>query len=142
MSLFTACRAMAEWTADYLLIPIFNFQAGLFPPFSNPAGSLADWLGTDGGLDTLAWTYAVNIAFMVGMTNLILVIHLERKIAARIQDRRGPMLSLRAFRELREDLAGEAPTWKFKDNYSGIGIIQNLVDGIEDSSSPSWSSPS
>ena len=103
----------------------------MFPPFSNPAGSVADWLGTDGGLDTLAWTYAVNIAFMVGMTNLILVIHLERKIAARIQDRRGPMLSLRSFRELGEDLAGEAPTWKFKDNYSGIGIIQNMVDGIK-----------
>ena len=105
MSLFTACRAMAEWTANYLLIPVFNFQAGLFPPFSNPAGSVADWLGSEGGLDTLAWTYAVNIAFMVGMTNLILVIHLERKIAARIQDRRGPMLSLRSFRELGEDLS-------------------------------------
>ena len=46
----------------------------------------------------MAWFYAVNIAFMIGMTNLILVIHLERKIAARIQDRRGPMLSFRSFR--------------------------------------------
>ena len=41
------------------------------------------------------------------------------------------MLSLRAFRELGEDLAGEAPTWRFKGNYSGIGIIQNMADGIK-----------
>ena len=122
MSLFSFCRWMAEWTANYMLIPVFEFQKNLFPPFSHPAGTIADWLGTDGGLDTLAWTFAVNIAFAIGMTNLILVIHLERKIAARIQDRRGPMLSFRSFRELGEDLAGEAPTWRFKDNYSGIGL--------------------
>ena len=108
MSLFSFCKAMAEWTADYMLIPVFNFQAGLFPPFSNPAGDIADWLETDGGLNTLAWLFAVNIAFAIGMTNLIIVIHLERKIAARIQDRRGPMLSLRSFRELGEDLAGNS----------------------------------
>jgi hypothetical protein len=104
MSLFSVCKAMAEWTADYMLIPVFNFQKGLFPPFSHPAGDIADWLSTDGGLNTLAWLYAVNIAFAIGMTNLIIVIHLERKIAARIQDRRGPMLSFRSFRELGEDL--------------------------------------
>ena len=63
MNLFDICRIMAEWTAKYMLIPVFNFQEGLFPPFSNLAGSVADWLGTDGGLDTLAWAYAVNIAF-------------------------------------------------------------------------------
>ena len=110
MTLFDACRIMAEWTVK-LLIPVFEFQEGLFPPFSNPAGWVADWLATDGGLDTMAWFYAVNIAFMIGMTNLILVIHLERKIAARIQDRRGPMLSFRSFRELGEDLSGNAPSW-------------------------------
>ncbi len=131
MSLFSFCKWMAEWTAQKMLIPIFEFQEGLFPPFTNPAGSIADWLGTDGGITTLAWLYAVNIAFAVGMTNLILVIHLERKIAARIQDRRGPMLSFRSLRELGEDLAGSAPSWKFKENYAGIGILQNLADGIK-----------
>ena len=75
MTLFDACRIMAEWTVK-LLIPVFEFQEGLFPPFSNPAGWVADWLATDGGLDTMAWFYAVNIALMIGMTNLILVIHL------------------------------------------------------------------
>ena len=69
MSLFSVCKAMAEWTADYMLIPVFNFQKGLFPPFSHPAGDVADWLSTDGGLNTLAWLYAVNIAFAIGMTN-------------------------------------------------------------------------
>ena len=130
MSLFGACRIMAELSIR-ILIPIFEFQEGLFPPFSNPAGWFADWLATDGGLDTMAWFYAVNIALMVGMTNLILVIHLERKIAARIQDRRGPMLSFRSLREVGEDLSGNAPSWKFKKNYSGIGILQNVADGIK-----------
>ena len=131
MTLFNVCKAMAEATADLFIIPVLRFQRNLFPPFSYPAGDLADWFSSGGGVDTLAWVYAVNIAFAIGMTNLILVIHLERKIAARIQDRRGPMLSLRSFRELGEDLAGEAPTWRFKGNYSGIGIIQNMADGIK-----------
>ncbi len=122
---------MAELTADIFIVPVLRFQRNIFPPFSYPAGDLADWFASEGGIVTLAWVYAVNIAFAVGMTNLILVIHLERKIAARIQDRRGPMLSLRAFRELGEDLAGQAPTWRFKGNYSGIGIIQNMADGIK-----------
>jgi len=122
---------MAELTADMFIVPVLRFQRNIFPPFSYPAGDLADWFASEGGIVTLAWVYAVNIAFAVGMTNLILVIHLERKIAARIQDRRGPMLSFRAFRELGEDLAGEAPTWRFKGNYSGIGIIQNMADGIK-----------
>ena len=131
MTLFGLCKTMAEITADNFIVPILEFQRNLFPPFSYPAGDLADWFASEGGIVTLAWIYAVNIAFAVGMTNLILVIHLERKIAARIQDRRGPMLSLRAFRELGEDLAGDAPTWRFKGNYSGIGIIQNMADGIK-----------
>tara|TARA_X000001036_G_scaffold276522_1_gene256797 strand:- start:47 stop:1279 length:1233 start_codon:yes stop_codon:yes gene_type:complete len=131
MTLFGLCKTMAELTADMFIVPVLRFQRNIFPPFSYPAGDLADWFASEGGIVTLAWIYAVNIAFAVGMTNLILVIHLERKIAARIQDRRGPMLSLRSFRELGEDLAGEAPTWRFKSNYSGIGIIQNMADGIK-----------
>tara|TARA_B100000579_G_scaffold148689_1_gene120687 strand:- start:533 stop:1765 length:1233 start_codon:yes stop_codon:yes gene_type:complete len=131
MTLFDVCKTMAELTADMFIVPMLRFQRNIFPPFSYPAGDLADWFSSEGGIVTLAWIYAVNIAFAVGMTNLILVIHLERKIAARIQDRRGPMLSFRAFRELGEDLAGEAPTWRFKGNYSGIGIIQNMADGIK-----------
>ena len=131
MTLFGLCKVMAELTADMFIVPVLRFQRNIFPPFSYPAGDLADWFASEGGIVTLAWVYAVNIAFAVGMTNLILVIHLERKIAARIQDRRGPMLSFRAFRELGEDLAGEAPTWRFKGNYSGIGIIQNMADGIK-----------
>ena len=131
MTLFGLCKVMAELTADMFIVPLLRFQRNIFPPFSYPAGDLADWFASEGGIVTLAWVYAVNIAFAVGMTNLILVIHLERKIAARIQDRRGPMLSFRAFRELGEDLAGEAPTWRFKGNYSGIGIIQNMADGIK-----------
>ena len=131
MTLFGFCKTMAELTADMFIVPMLRFQRNIFPPFSYPAGDLADWFSSEGGIVTLAWIYAVNIAFAVGMTNLILVIHLERKIAARIQDRRGPMLSFRAFRELGEDFAGKAPTWKFKGNYSGIGIIQNMADGIK-----------
>ena len=74
MTLFDLCKTMAELTADLFLVPLFNFQRNIFPPFSYPAGDLADWFASEGGIVTLAWVYAVNIAFAVGMTNLILVI--------------------------------------------------------------------
>ena len=41
------------------------------------------------------------------------------------------MLSFRSLREVGEDLSGNAPSWKFKENYSGIGILQNVADGIK-----------
>ena len=74
MTLFGLCKTMAELTADMFIIPILRFQRNLFPPFSYPAGDLADWFSSEGGIVTLAWIYAVNIAFAVGMTNLIIVI--------------------------------------------------------------------
>ena len=73
MTLFGLCKTMAELTADLFLVPLFNFQRNIFPPFSYPAGDLADWFASEGGIVTLAWVYAVNIAFAVGMTNLISV---------------------------------------------------------------------
>ena len=50
MTLFGLCKAMAELTADLFLVPLFNFQRNIFPPFSYPAGDLADWFASEGGI--------------------------------------------------------------------------------------------
>ena len=51
MTLFGLCKAMAELTADLFLIPLFNFQRNIFPPFSYPAGDLACLLYTSDAAD-------------------------------------------------------------------------------------------
>ena len=115
-----------------LITPLLYFQEHIMPPFSNPAGDMARWMESDPGLNILAWTIAVNVALMIGFTNVIIVVYLERKIAGRIMDRRGPMLSLNSLKEIASDLAGYAPeyTWK-TTTYAGIGILQNVADGIK-----------
>ena len=115
-----------------LITPLLYFQEHIMPPFSNPAGDMARWMESDPGLNILAWTIAVNVALMIGFTNVIIVVYLERKIAGRIMDRRGSMLSLNSLKEIASDLAGYAPeyTWK-TTTYAGIGILQNVADGIK-----------
>ncbi len=115
-----------------LITPLLYFQEHIMPPFSNPAGDMARWMESDPGLNILAWTIAVNVALMIGFTNVIIVVYLERKIAGRIMDRRGPMLPLNSLKEIASDLAGYAPeyTWK-TTTYAGIGILQNVADGIK-----------
>jgi NADH-quinone oxidoreductase subunit H len=47
-------------------------------------------------------------------------------------DRRGPMLSLNSLKEIASDLAGYAPEYNWKTTtYAGIGILQNVADGIK-----------
>ena len=102
------------------------------PPFSNPAGDLARWMESDPGLNVLAWSIVVNIALMIGFTNVIIVVYLERKIAGRIMDRRGPMLSFSSLKEIASDLAGSVPEYNWKTTtYAGVGILQNVADGIK-----------
>ena len=87
-----------------LVTPLLYFQEHIMPPFSNPAGDLARWMESDPGLNVLAWSIVVNVALMIGFTNVIIVVYLERKIAARIMDRRGPMLSFNSLKEIAESL--------------------------------------
>ncbi len=115
-----------------LITPLLYFQEHIMPPFSNPAGDMARWMESDPGLNILAWTIVVNVALMIGFTNVIIVVYLERKIAGRIMDRRGPMLSLNSLKEIASDLAGYAPEYNWKTTtYAGIGILQNVADGIK-----------
>jgi len=115
-----------------LITPLLYFQEHIMPPFSNPAGDMARWMESDPGLNILAWTIVVNVALMIGFTNVIIVVYLERKIAGRIMDRRGPMLSLSSLKEIASDLAGYAPEYNWKTTtYAGIGILQNVADGIK-----------
>ena len=115
-----------------LITPLLYFQEHIMPPFSNPAGDMARWMESDPGLNVLAWTIVVNVALMIGFTNVIIVVYLERKIAGRIMDRRGPMLSLNSLKEIASDLAGYAPEYNWKTTtYAGIGILQNVADGIK-----------
>nr|AIF01036.1 NADH dehydrogenase subunit H (nuoH) [uncultured marine group II/III euryarchaeote KM3_141_A08]AIF20363.1 NADH dehydrogenase subunit H (nuoH) [uncultured marine group II/III euryarchaeote KM3_89_F04]AIF20662.1 NADH dehydrogenase subunit H (nuoH) [uncultured marine group II/III euryarchaeote KM3_91_D09] len=115
-----------------LLTPLLYFQEHIMPPFSNPAGDLARWMESDPGLNVLAWTIVVNIILMIGFTNVIIVVYLERKIAGRIMDRRGPMLALSSLKEIASDLAGSVPEYSWKTTtYAGIGILQNVADGIK-----------
>jgi NADH-quinone oxidoreductase subunit H len=114
------------------MTPLLYFQEHIMPPFSNPAGDMARWMESDPGLNILAWTIVVNVALMIGFTNVIIVVYLERKIAGRIMDRRGPMLSLSSLKEIASDLAGYAPEYNWKTTtYAGIGILQNVADGIK-----------
>ena len=115
-----------------LMTPLLYFQEHIMPPFSNPAGDMARWMESDPGLNILAWTIVVNVALMIGFTNVIIVVYLERKIAGRIMDRRGPMRSLSSLKEIASDLAGYAPEYNWKTTtYAGIGILQNVADGIK-----------
>ena len=115
-----------------LITPLLYFQEHIMPPFSNPVGDMARWMESDPGLNILAWTIVVNVALMIGFTNVIIVVYLERKIAGRIMDRRGPMLSLNSLKEIASDLAGYAPEYNWKTTtYAGIGILQNVADGIK-----------
>jgi NADH-quinone oxidoreductase subunit H len=115
-----------------LMTPLLYFQEHIMPPFSNPAGDMARWMESDPGLNILAWTIVVNVALMIGFTNVIIVVYLERKIAGRIMDRRGPMLSLSSLKEIASDLAGYAPEYNWKTTtYAGIGILQNVADAIK-----------
>ena len=47
-------------------------------------------------------------------------------------DRRGPMLSFSSLKEIASDLAGSVPEYNWKTTtYAGIGILQNVADGIK-----------
>tara|TARA_Y100000588_G_scaffold366467_1_gene432229 strand:- start:2828 stop:4027 length:1200 start_codon:yes stop_codon:yes gene_type:complete len=130
MNLLGLCKLIVTKTTIPILIPILDLLAISMPPFTNPFGDTARWIETDGGVTTLAWFVAVQFAFAIGMTNLVMMVYLERKIAARIMDRRGPMLSFYALKEIFDDL-GSGGARNIIKNYSGIGFLQNVADGIK-----------
>ena len=130
MNLLGLCKLIVTKTTIPILIPILDFLATSMPPFTNPFGDTARWLETDGGVTTAAWFIAAQIAFAIGMTNLVMMVYLERKIAARIMDRRGPMLSFYSLKEVFDDFRGGGVR-NVNKNYSGIGFLQNVADGIK-----------
>ena len=127
MSLYEICR----WLAREVIVPLSIAPLRLVDDTLAPAGDLADWMESDGGLNVVAWGVAVNVAMVVGMVNLIMMVYLERKIAGRIMDRRGPMLAVASLGEIFQDLRGRMKPGNFRRNYLGIGFMQNIADGLK-----------
>jgi len=127
MSLYEICH----WLAREVIVPLSTAPLRLVDSTLAPAGDLADWMESSSGLNVVAWGVAVNVAMMVGMVNLILMVYLERKIAARLMDRRGPMLTVASLGEIFQDLMGRMKPSNFRRNYLGIGFMQNIADGLK-----------
>ena len=115
-----------EFCRDWLATPLVNLiNLGLDPIGERftPAAELASWLEGP-GLHVITTFKVVLMAFMAGMLNLIMMVYAERKLAGRLMDRRGPMLSL-------------ASTWLDHNPetapylFSGYGFIQNIADGLK-----------
>lgn len=101
------------------LVGILNFVlygiAQALPPLGFLAG-LADFLGTESVLHFLATVVAITLMILwAALFHVLNMIWVERKIYARIQDRRGPMLS----HPLRRNW------WK------GVGFFQQFADGLK-----------
>lgn len=99
------------------LISIINFilrGIGSLPllGFLNP---LADWIGSEPIVTFMSWLIAITIMIAwATMLHLLTFIWLERKIVARLQDRRGPMITLR------------------KDRFiGGTGYLQQIADALK-----------
>ena len=99
------------------LISIINFilrGIGSLPllGFLNP---LADWIGSEPVVTFMSWLIAITIMIAwATMLHLLTFIWLERKLVARLQDRRGPMITLR------------------KDRFiGGTGYLQQIADALK-----------
>ena len=115
-----------DFCRDWLARPTVNLINLALEPIGEhvaPVGELATWL--DGpGLHVVTTLKVVLVAFMVGMLNLVMMVYAERKIAGRLMDRRGPMLSLAS---IWLDHNSETAPYLF----SGYGFIQNIADGLK-----------
>ncbi|MEE9236344.1 MAG: NADH-quinone oxidoreductase subunit NuoH [Thermoplasmata archaeon] len=101
------------------LIGIVNFIlygiADAVPPLGFLAG-LANFIGGEPVLRLLSWVVAITIMIIwATVLHLLTMIWLERKVVARMQDRRGPMLS----QPLKKN-------W-----YKGTGYFQQIADALK-----------
>ena len=92
-----------------LVNSLFYAIGGVISQFSD----LADWLKTPGVLNFFTIVVSIIIMLIFFLINLLIVLWIERKLYARLQDRRGIMLP--AF-----------PRMKY-----GTGFMQNVADGLK-----------
>ena len=117
--LYEICR---DWAATPT-VNLINMLLGPLGDHFGPAASLEKWMEGP-GLHVITTAVVVIIAFVAGMLNLVMMVYIERKVAGRLMDRRGPMLSL-------------ASTWLDHQPatapfiFSGYGFIQNIADGLK-----------
>lgn len=106
-------RALTEFLIA-IVNAILRGIAGLIPPLGFLNG-LADWLASEPLLAFLTWIVAATLMLLWAATlHLLTMIWLERKLVARLQDRRGPMITLQ------------------KDRFiGGTGYLQQFADALK-----------
>jgi NADH-quinone oxidoreductase subunit H len=102
-------REISAWVSG-ILAWIADAIGGWIPWFHQ----VADWFRSDEVIGFWGFVIAVVIMLVFAIVNLLIVLWMERKIYARLQDRRGVMVP-----------------HPFKKIHKGTGFLQNLADGIK-----------
>lgn len=115
VDLFGVSRALTDFLVG-IVVAILRGLAGAVPPLGFLHG-LADFLLFDLVFTTLVWVVAATLMVAWAATlHLLVMIWLERKLIARLQDRRGPMIPLSLNR------AG---------GFRGMGFLQQIADALK-----------
>jgi NADH-quinone oxidoreductase subunit H len=103
--LYQICYSITVW-----LVNLFN---GLFYAIGGWGTDLANWLKTPGVLHFLTVVVQIVAMIIFFLVNLLIILWIERKLYARLQDRRGIQLPVIPGRKI------------------GTGFFQNLADGLK-----------
>lgn len=104
----------------FIVNAILGFIAWLIPPLGVITNPIAGWLASDIIITILAIVVEATLIILWAATlHLLIFIWIERKVVARMQDRRGPQLS-----SLKHDF------WTGRPN-PFIGFLQQIADALK-----------
>ncbi len=104
----------------FIINSILGFIGWLIPPLNVITNPIASWLASDIIIALLAILLEITLVIAwATVVHLLTFIWIERKVVARMQDRRGPQLS-----SLRQDF------WTGKRN-PFIGFLQQIADALK-----------